>query len=294
MYYETIVVNNEPCEGEASNEFFASFGFATFRRYRVGERVEVTMRKAALVVIAGLCVLSPASGEEYTRAIRFESNPSTNLRHGDEMEWGAVYYKSVHNPKNLAGVWEAGPRHVVHAGTDHYEFMHVLSGSFTLIDNTDKRAEIFKAGDTLLVLRGADYTWDQPSGRVRKFWVVFNGDGASPDVPRLIAASKPTFLRVRPVSAHGDGAGSGSASHIYFNNASATVGYREMSGVSDESERRAGSGAEFMILISGSLELDYQDGTQDHFNAGDALLVPFGVSAHRQRSEARFFYVDLD
>jgi uncharacterized cupin superfamily protein len=87
-------------------------------------------------------------------------------------------YKYYSGPNgSSAGVWETDQLKSPNFHKAQLsELMVILKGSVTL-SAPDGYSEIFNGGDVVLVPRGVDYKWN--SGKVRKFWLDFDGDSVS-------------------------------------------------------------------------------------------------------------------
>ena len=146
-----------------------------------------------------LTVLSSAgeAADAPLSIIRFSPTgpPGAGLT-GDEKSREHVYYTSAEDGQVQAGVWEAPPSTSGPHKPGYSEFMFLLEGSVTLVDE-DGREETFRAGDAVLVPRGAEYTWKQTE-TLRKYWVIFD---RSDEVPE----ARPAFLRIEPDGPAGKG-----------------------------------------------------------------------------------------
>jgi uncharacterized cupin superfamily protein len=258
------------------------------------------MKFRVLFLAAALAFAATAQAQEYHGFIKFEPNvPAGQKREGNDKEWYYVNYKSARDPKVMSGLWEAaGPHHVVRKNLDHTELMHILHGSFTLMDNNDGRTEIFKAGDTVLVPRGTSYTWDQKSGTVRKYWAVFDPVPAVKSTKAQTSDKSPTFMRLEADGPGGVGLKPGrqnTKGYTYFKGEDgSSVGVWESAPTEDYGNFNKSEYAELMIFLTGSPRLVHSDGTEEHFHAGDVVLVPYGVP-HKWRSDtARKFYAYFD
>ena len=70
----------------------------------------------------------------------------------------------------LSGVWECAPCIEKFESYPVHEMMTIISGSLTLTD-ANGRAEIFTAGDTFFIPKGAKCTW-QITETLRKFYMI--------------------------------------------------------------------------------------------------------------------------
>ena len=258
------------------------------------------MKVRILFLTAALAFVLTAQAQEYKGYIKFEPNvPAGQKREGSDKEWSYVYYKSARDSRVMAGLWEAAaPRHVARQNLDHSELMHILQGSFTLTDTNDGRQETFKAGDTVLVPRGSSYLWDQKSGPVRKFWVVFDPVPAVKNVNARTDAKSPTFVRLEADGPGGVGLKAGKKNtkgYTYFRGEDgSTLGIWETAPTEDYGDFNKSKYAELMIFLTGSPRLVHSDGREEHYRAGDVVLVPYGVP-HKWRSDTvRKFYLYFD
>ena len=115
-----------------------------------------------------------------TSVVKFERDgpPGKGLKPASPPEWHAKeyqYYSSATG--SSAGVWEtAGFTSQKFYTPNECELMVFLDGKVTL-STPDGKSQTFKAGDIALVPKGATHKWS--SGRVRKFWVIFDPDPRS-------------------------------------------------------------------------------------------------------------------
>jgi len=258
------------------------------------------MKSRILFLTVALALISTAMAQKYDGYIKFEPDvPVGQKRQGNDNEWSYIYYKSARDPRVMAGLWEAaGPRHVVRQNLDHTELMHILRGSFTLTDSNDGHKDTFKAGDTVLVPRGTSYIWDQKSGSVRKYWVVFDPVPAAKHANAQAGTKTPTFVRLEANGPGGVGLKAGAQNtkeYTYFTGEDGSaVGIWESAPTEDYGNFNNSQYAELMIFLTGSPRLVHSDGREEHYNAGDVVLVPYGVP-HKWRSDTvRKFFVYFD
>lgn len=258
------------------------------------------MKFRILFLTVALALAGSAQAQEYKGYIKFEPNvPIGQTREGNDKEWSYVYYKSARDHRVMAGLWEAAaPRHVVRKNLDHTELMHILQGSFTMIDTNDGRRETFKAGDTVLVPRGTSYIWDQKSGKVRKYWAVFDPVPSVKSAQAQMGTKSPTFVRLEPNGPGGVGLKEGEQNtkeYTYFTGEDGSaVGIWESAPTEDYGNFNNSKYAELMIFLTGSPRLVHSDGTEEHYRAGDVVLVPYGVP-HKWRSDTvRKYFVYFD
>jgi uncharacterized cupin superfamily protein len=122
--------------------------------------------------------LEPAGGAPAAKTswMRLESDgPAGTGLSGEGRTRSHRYYAG--GGRSSVGVWETAPHTSDSFHTTKYaELMVFLSGSGTL-RTPDGGGQPFKAGDVVLVPRGASYKWQ--SERVRKLWVIFDNPAAT-------------------------------------------------------------------------------------------------------------------
>jgi uncharacterized cupin superfamily protein len=192
---------------------------------------------------------------------------------GDEKEKEHTYYTSPTNEVISAGVWEAAPRTGKPRTFEYSEFMYFLEGSVTLVD-AQGRKETFKAGEAVLVPRGVEITWQQTEP-VRKYWVIF-------DVNPVEGEQRPSgVIRLDPgVELKGEGRGK---EHMYYaakaGDESISVGvWESQPQESPPADFFTPDSSEFVYVLEGSVTLEDKSGRKDTFKAGDAFIIPRGMS----------------
>jgi uncharacterized cupin superfamily protein len=109
--------------------------------------------------------------------IKFERDgpQGKGLKPAPPPEWRAKEYDYYSSPAgSSAGVWEtAGFVAKKFEAPNYCELMVFLDGEVTL-STPDGKSQTFKAGDVALVPKGVAHKWS--SGRLRKFWVIFDPD----------------------------------------------------------------------------------------------------------------------
>jgi uncharacterized cupin superfamily protein len=187
-----------------------------------------------------------------------------------------------------AGVWEAAPYTSGPHKTKYSEFMLLLEGSVTLVGK-DGREETFRAGDALLVPRGAELTWKQTE-KVRKYWVIFD---RSEELPM----EAPAVIRLSSDGPAGKGlVGEGRTKyHTYYQ----TPDERESVGVWETKPHASADFhrtkyAELMVFLKGTVSLVEKDGNEQKFQAGDVALVPKGIEYKWKSDTVRKYWVIFD
>ena len=116
-----------------------------------------------------------------TKIIRFEENPAAGMAHcdlrpaeafttDDHNESDHPYFATDHESVS-AGVWECAPSKMSFESYPVNEMMTILSGSVTVTNHDDGRAETFTAGDTFFVAKGSSFTWEITE-TLRKYYFI--------------------------------------------------------------------------------------------------------------------------
>jgi hypothetical protein len=99
--------------------------------------------------------------------------PTDALQSGEPRERGRSFYEDQTGQFD-SGVWECEPnRHFIEAAP-YDEFVYLLQGHIDVID-ADGGVETYKAGDSFMMPRGCECTWDVKEP-VRKLYVVLTAD----------------------------------------------------------------------------------------------------------------------
>ncbi len=114
------------------------------------------------------CVRLPTSGTvpglEPTDYI-----PPETLKSGDPQERGLSYYADQTGQLD-SGVWECEPNKHIIESAPYDEFVYLLQGRIDVIDD-EGNTETYNAGDSFVMPRGCNCTWDVKEP-VRKLYVV--------------------------------------------------------------------------------------------------------------------------
>jgi len=245
----------------------------------------MTRTSLALLVVVGIAAVA---GAEDPSIVRFEPGGPAGV--GLKSNGRTAAHTYLRTPGNeRSGVWRSEPATTGPHTPKYSEFMYLLEGSVTLVDD-DGRRETFKAGDAVLVPRGTTYRWEQ-SEPVRKYYAIFDleAPGAAP-------APKASWIRLEADGPAAKGlTGEGrTKSHRYF------AGSGKSSAGVWETAPHTASGfhttkyAELMVFLSGSGTLVTPDGGGQSFRAGDVVLVPRGASYKWQSERVRKFWVIFD
>jgi len=139
----------------------ASFSWATqapasaiFMRYLGGQGTD-----GAIVPIDGAPQLAP-SGAPLAELLL---TPTPQCRNQTD-------YRSP-DAQFTCGTWDSTPYHRIAMRYPHYELMHLLEGSVTLVDETGRTAT-FSRGDIFLVEQGARCSWESRE-QVAKVYAIY-------------------------------------------------------------------------------------------------------------------------
>ena len=159
------------------------------------------------------------------------------------------------------------------------EFMVLLEGSLDLVSE-DGCVQTFRAGDGLVIPKGAMLQWRQPE-YVRKFWVIHDDAGSPPAAAgstALLADPNATLPRVtglEPAPFIGGIPQMGQLNLCQDPTGKFLAGIWEcspMQRLPTTIER-----SELMHILEGSGSITNADGVVFEFNAGDTFLVPIGM-----------------
>jgi len=228
------------------------------------------------LLVAFFLMIPPddAAAETYESFIRLHPHgpPGVGMK-GDEKEKEHVYYTSPTNDVISAGVWEAAPRTGGPYTLEYSEFMYILEGSVTLVE-TQGQKQTFKAGEAVLAPRGVEIIWQQTEP-VRKYWVIF-------DVTPAEGEQRPSsVIRIDPsVELKGEGRGK---EHMYYaakvDEERINAGIWEAQGqASPPADFFTPESSEFVYVFEGSVTLEDKSGRKETFRAGDAFIIPRGIS----------------
>lgn len=252
---------------------------------------DAVSKKPSFLFAAIVLVTTLVGAADAPTIVRFDPDgpPGIGLKANGRAQ-GHVYLRSTDDQR--AGVWRADPATSGPHKTTYSEFMYLLEGSVTLIDQ-DGRQETFKAGDALLVPRGTEYTWKQTEP-LRKYYVIFDREpegGARPT-----STEKVTFMRLEPDGPATKGlTGEGrTKSHRYYaGREKSSVGVWETA-PHTAADFHTTKYAELMVFLKGSGSLIMPDGREQAFKAGDVVLVPKNVQYKWKSETVRKYWVVFD
>jgi uncharacterized cupin superfamily protein len=249
--------------------------------------------------LGALLCLATAYAQTPMKIMRFEpdgpggkglSEPMAKLMlYGDRKAYSYRYYQALAS-KEAAGIWASKDANGgLHRATNT-EVFHLNAGRVTLQDKSG-REETFQAGDTVLLPRGAEFSWKR-SEDVKEYFAVFDFDPALKDTAAS-SGETPTFVKLDPNVALTTPSLGGHEYSYYSSPGHASVGVWETDGV-ESKKFGVAKHTELMIIISGAVTLSSPDGKSETFNAGDVALVPRGAQSKWSSGKIRKFYVTFD
>jgi uncharacterized cupin superfamily protein len=238
--------------------------------------------------MAAVAVVNTAAQEEL-RILRLPPNGAG--------EWEArqnariqYYYRSKTDAQVAAGGWLAdGFSNQLRKAT-HTQLIYILAGSATFEDNRGHET-MFKAGDAVLLPRGAEYAWKRTNNH-SNYWVVFDRAGSGLPAPQ----AEPKVFRLESngptgLAANKDGR---TKQHTYFQGPDgSSVGVWETQPYMAPGFHRT-TYAELMMFLKGNATLSTPDGQVEHFKAGDVALVPKGIEYKWSSDTVRKYFVIFD
>ncbi len=109
----------------------------------------------------------PASGmvpSNFTASDAFTTSESLETNH---------FYHATEDESVLAGVWECSPCKEVFESYPVNEMMTVVSGVVRVQNDENGEVEVFRAGDSFFIAKGARCTWEITE-TLRKFYFISN------------------------------------------------------------------------------------------------------------------------
>lgn len=249
-------------------------------------------------MLGGFLCLASLRAQTPPQIMRFEPNgpgrkglsePMAKLMlYGDRKAYSYRYYQAPAS-KEGAGIWGSKDANGgLHRATNA-EVFHLNAGRVTLQDKSG-REETFKAGDTVLLPRGAEFAWKR-SEDVKEYFAVFDFDPALKDAA---GSGKPsTFVKLDPNVALTIPSLGGHEYSYYSSPSHASVGVWETDGI-ESKKFGVAKHTELMIIISGAVTLSSPDGKSEMFKAGDVALVPRGAQSKWSSGKIRKVYVTFD
>lgn len=198
------------------------------------------------------------------------------------------------------GVWETTPMREPFGPYPGDEFIYVLKGNFTMLDNdgTDLSSGVAcKAGQSVIFRNGVPVSWKQHD-TLRKFYITYSDPRAS--VPTGLSAeggiqaldSDMTLTDADLLA----GTNTPQRERVFFNNdhGNFEVGLWDTQAFTD-TEAAPFPYHEFGQVLDGACTITEEDGTAHHFKAGDCFFIPAGtVCTWDVPTYLRKFYAALD
>ena len=206
--------------------------------------------------------------------------PADGITAGEPVQRGHVYHNDEANGL-MTGVWDCTPFTAKPGPYDVNEFMLVLEGSITIIDDNGGE-ETINTGESFIIPKGLPCTWKQTE-YARKFFVIFNdASGMAPEDPSALKIIRPdpgTALAPMEVDASQPFVGDLPIQNIDLCFGDMTG--QMTTGVWDSTpfERKpfAFPRHELMHLLEGSVTISDGQGGAETFVAGDTFFIPRGA-----------------
>lgn len=184
---------------------------------------------------------------------RWDDIPAAEIESGKPIQRGYNYVKD----KALgfgAGVWDCAAFDSKRQSYDFHEFMLILEGSVTVVED-DGRETPVRAGESFIVPKGVVHRWLQPE-YVRKYFVTFDGHGASPRQADRVVKLNPQ----RVGECFTDSTG------------------RWTAGVRNATTQKSASSARYGLIhvLDGTARLTDDQEKPQTFQTGDSFLMPSG------------------
>ena len=219
---------------------------------------------------------------------RWDDIPAAEVESGSPVQNGHIYVNDQANGL-IAGVWDCTPYTTVMAPYSVNEFMILLEGELTMVEENGRETHI-RAGESFIIPKGLRCQWVQEV-YLKKFFVIFDDKSGMKNAPgeqfRVIkpdpqgalapAAPPAADTLLSPVPEWRD--------HTCFTDATRqwTVGVWQSSAF----HRKPGpiGRHELMHLLEGSVTLPDGKGGTQRFVAGDTFMVPLGAFYEWDSSE---------
>ena len=228
-------------------------------------------------------ILFERKGPTETSLVEWPAIDHGNLTAGEPVQRGHTYFDDDTGTLTC-GVWECTPMtsklrpHAVN------EFMYILDGALTIVDQNGNE-ETISAGQSFVLPKGMRRIWKQTE-TMRKFYVIFNDpSGIGPEDPGALAIE-----RIDPASAlslvdqekqdTSRYLGEVPTQHIHvpFQDLTGQL----LAGVWDTTDMHAKllpfAKNELMHMLDGSVTISNRESVAHTFNAGDTFLLPRGIT----------------
>jgi uncharacterized cupin superfamily protein len=209
---------------------------------------------------------------------------------GDKKTTVFFYYRSGGGSQAASGIWEAVNYRTPLEKTKESEFIHLLRGSITLAYRNGHE-ETFKAGDNLLIPRGAEVSW-KGTQNVREYWITFDSTGPEPEgSPAVIKFDHdgPAGKGLQPIPPQAR-----AKEYKYYSSAQgSSAGVWETEPYAAD-KFHTPAYCELMVFLDGNVTLSTPNGKSETFKAGDVALVPKGAAYKWSSDRTRKFWVSFD
>lgn len=207
--------------------------------------------------------------------------PAESLTAGNPVQHGHTYFNDSTGTLT-AGVWTCTPFTAKLVPYEVNEFVCVLEGSVTIIDE-DGHEETVRAGESFVVPKGMPSIWKQTED-IRKFYVIFDEpsrqtleNSSSLSVRRL----DPT-VTMTPIGEQDETRYIGGVPEQHLHLVFTDMTGQMTVGIWDTTEMHTKplpfARNELMRLLEGSVTITNGDGVARTFSAGDTFLVPQGMT----------------
>lgn len=179
------------------------------------------------------------------------------------------------------GVWECTPHSSRMQPFAVNEFMILLEGSVTMLEQ-DGKATTVQAGEAFVVPKGVVCQWKQ-SEPVRKYFAILSGGpGSAPKDGSAVTKASAAPKSVTPIRDADTPFESGS---IIYANKTGTYSLTLLQGGNDISGPMVSQAYRLLRIEAGWLTLSDDDGNEKTFGAGDVVLVNPGKPVAWKASE---------
>ncbi|MFT5274458.1 MAG: putative cupin superfamily protein [Saprospiraceae bacterium] len=210
---------------------------------------------------------------------QWEAMPQDELTSAVPVQKGKEYF-SEHNGNLTMGLWECTPFEAKLDGYPVDEFMHILEGSVTIIDESGKQ-RTYSAGENFVIPKGHNCIWKQTE-TIKKFYVIFEEashvDNSAYRSSSLRIDSNMPLIAMGGLSTSGF---EGDIPEMAIGSAYKDVTSQFEVGVWDCNQMKrvpsAINRSELMIILEGHGSIINGDGISFDFTAGDVFAVPVGM-----------------
>lgn len=206
--------------------------------------------------------------------------PADGIAAGEPVQRGHVYHNDEANGL-MTGVWDCTAFTAKPGPYDVNEFMLILEGSVTIVDENGDE-ETISAGQSFIIPKGLPCTWKQTE-YVRKFFVIFDdASGMTPEDSSALKVIRPdpgTALAPMDVDASQPFVGDLPTQNIdlCFGDMTGQMTTGVWDSTPFERQPFAFPRHELMHLLEGSVTISDGQGGAETFVAGDTFFVPKGA-----------------